>query len=145
MLNETIKTLRKRRGLSQEELAQHLHVVRQTVSKWENGSSVPDAAMLIRLAEALDCTVSELLGGSQATGAGENELASQLAEINAQLARKNRNSDRWWKLLKMIGAVLAGVLVFWVVLAVLSYASFHRMTEHVESHVQEQIVTAAEE
>lgn len=37
MLNENIKTIRKSKGLSQEELAVKLNVVRQTVSKWENG------------------------------------------------------------------------------------------------------------
>lgn len=53
MLNENIKTIRKSKGLSQEELAVKLHVVRQTISKWEQGLSVPDADMLISLSEAL--------------------------------------------------------------------------------------------
>ena len=51
MLSENIRTLRKARGLSQQELAERLHVVRQTVSKWEQGLSVPDAAMLVQLAD----------------------------------------------------------------------------------------------
>ena len=62
MLNENIKRIRKSKGLSQEELAIKLNVVRQTVSKWENGLSVPDSSMLIMLADELDSTVSELLG-----------------------------------------------------------------------------------
>ena len=62
MLNENIKRIRKTKGLSQEELAIKLNVVRQTVSKWENGMSVPDSSMLIMLADELDATVSELLG-----------------------------------------------------------------------------------
>ena len=62
MLNENIKRIRKSKGLSQEELAIKLNVVRQTVSKWENGLSVPDSSMLIILANELDTTVSELLG-----------------------------------------------------------------------------------
>ena len=62
MLNENIKTLRKSKGLSQEELAIKLNVVRQTVSKWENGLSVPDSSMLMLLAEELDTSVSTLLG-----------------------------------------------------------------------------------
>ena len=53
MLAENLKALRKAKGLSQEELAARLHVVRQTVSKWEKGRSVPDADLLIRLAEEL--------------------------------------------------------------------------------------------
>ena len=62
MLKENIKTLRKSKGLSQEELATRLHVVRQTISKWEKNLSVPDADTLIRLAEILEVSVSELLG-----------------------------------------------------------------------------------
>ena len=62
MLSENIKRIRKSKGLSQEELAIKLNVVRQTVSKWENGMSVPDSCMLIMLADELNTTVSELLG-----------------------------------------------------------------------------------
>lgn len=58
MLNENIKNLRKSKGLSQEELAIKLNVVRQTVSKWENGLSVPDSNMLILLSDELDTSVS---------------------------------------------------------------------------------------
>lgn len=61
MLNENIKNLRKAKGISQEELAVRLNVVRQTVSKWERGISVPDSGMLISLAEELDTSVSVLL------------------------------------------------------------------------------------
>ena len=53
MLNESIKSLRKSKGLSQEELAVKLNVVRQTISKWEKGLSVPDSDMLISISEAL--------------------------------------------------------------------------------------------
>ncbi|WP_148138287.1 helix-turn-helix domain-containing protein, partial [Olsenella sp. HMSC062G07] len=62
MLNENIKAFRKAKGLSQEELAIRLNVVRQTVSKWEQGRSVPDADMLIALSETLETPVSALLG-----------------------------------------------------------------------------------
>lgn len=62
MLNENLKTLRKAKGLTQEEFAIRLNVVRQTISKWEKGLSVPDADMLIRIAEILETSVSELLG-----------------------------------------------------------------------------------
>ena len=62
MLSENIKAIRKSKGLSQEELAVKLNVVRQTISKWEQGLSVPDSNMLISLSEALDTPVSVLLG-----------------------------------------------------------------------------------
>ena len=92
MLNENIKNLRKARGLSQEELAIKLNVVRQTVSKWERGESVPDAAMLIALAEELDTSVGALLGeAAQPPLSDEPSLqsvAQKLEVINLQLAKQ---------------------------------------------------------
>jgi transcriptional regulator with XRE-family HTH domain len=62
MLNDNIRTIRKNKGFTQEDLANRLHVTRQTISKWEKGLSVPDAEMLSRLADELEVPVSELLG-----------------------------------------------------------------------------------
>lgn len=53
MINENIKHFRKTRGMSQEEMAVKLNVVRQTVSKWEKGLSIPDADVLIEMANCL--------------------------------------------------------------------------------------------
>lgn len=63
MFQENLKTLRKQRGFTQETLAERLSVVRQTVSKWEKGLSVPDAVLLVKLSEILEVPVSTLLGG----------------------------------------------------------------------------------
>ena len=60
MLKENIKTIRKAKGLSQEELAIKLNVVRQTISKWEQGLSVPDSEMLVTLSEVLETPLSTL-------------------------------------------------------------------------------------
>lgn len=62
MLSENIKVMRKAKELSQQELAEKLNVVRQTVSKWEQGLSVPDADMLLTLSEVFETPVSTLLG-----------------------------------------------------------------------------------
>lgn len=100
MFSENLKALRKARGMTQEELAARLHVVRQTVSKWEKGLSVPDAELLIRLAEVLDTTVGQLLGADiPEDGESRNDLADQLARINEQLAIRNRRgrlSSGWY-------------------------------------------------
>ena len=91
MLNENIKRIRKSKGLSQEELAIKLNVVRQTVSKWENGLSVPDSSMLIILADELDTTVSELLGEpiAEPTTDDLKILSEKLEVINLQLAKRS--------------------------------------------------------
>ena len=92
MLNENIKRLRKLKGLSQEELAIKLNVVRQTVSKWENGLSVPDSSMLIVLADELDTSVSTLLGESVSESASDDLkiISEKLEVINLQLAKKSK-------------------------------------------------------
>ena len=100
MLKENIKNLRKSKGLSQEELAVKLHVVRQTVSKWENGLSIPDAAELISLAEELDTPVGVLLGETVPEHEPDDmsALSEKLAAINLQLAERSaakRKAIRW--------------------------------------------------
>ena len=82
MLTENLKTLRKAKGLSQEELAIRLNVVRQTISKWEKGLSVPDANLLIQIADIFEVSVSELLGARIEKEEELNAVAEQLARIN---------------------------------------------------------------
>ena len=91
MLNENIKNLRRSKGLSQEELAIKLNVVRQTVSKWENGLSVPDSSMLILLADELDTSVSVLLGENVQENSSDDikTISEKLEVINLQLAKRN--------------------------------------------------------
>lgn len=86
MLNENIKSLRKSNGLSQEQLADKMHVVRQTVSKWERGLSVPDSDSLIKLSEILQTSVSVLLGENlEETQQTElDKISEKLEEINLQ-------------------------------------------------------------
>ena len=95
MLCENIKAIRKSKGLSQEELAVKLNVVRQTISKWEQGLSVPDANMLLSLSEALDTPVSVLLGELvEQTEVNDLKVISEKLEIiNLQLAL-SRNAKR---------------------------------------------------
>ena len=90
MLNENIKALRKAKGLSQQELAIKLNVVRQTISKWEQGLSVPDSDMLISLSEALETPVSTLLGETVIASEADTvkALSEKLEIINLQLARR---------------------------------------------------------
>ena len=92
MLNENIKNLRKNKGLTQEEMAIRLNVVRQTVSKWEKGHSVPDAEMLVKLADIFEVPVSQLLGSRIEPDAQTDALAEQLARINEQLVIKNNST-----------------------------------------------------
>ena len=89
MLNENIKAIRKSKGLSQQELAVKLNVVRQTVSKWEQGISVPDSDMLISISEVFETPVSTLLGETVIETEADTlkSISEKLEVINLQIGR----------------------------------------------------------
>lgn len=133
MLSENIKNLRKAKGLSQEELAIRLNVVRQTISKWEKGLSVPDSELLIRIAEELDTTVSALLGETVVPDEAEDikALSAKLELLNGQFAKQSENRRKLWRGLFVgigiiAGVVLIGELVVWIS----SQAMIHSMDEN---------------
>lgn len=120
MLNENIKALRKSKGLSQQDLADKLNVVRQTISKWEQGLSVPDSDLLIALSEALETPVSTLLGETVSPSEADavKALSEKLEIINLQFARRKamRRSALHWLLI----AACVGILAVAAVLAVVN-------------------------
>ncbi len=121
LFNENLKKIRKEKGYTQEELAAKVGVVRQTVSKWEKGLSVPDADILRKLAEILDTDINILLGDEIATSVDTlNELNSnekknnnvveeQLTKVSEQLTIKNKRNRKIWK---TIGFILIAIVVF---------------------------------
>lgn len=117
MLSENIKTARKSKGLSQEELAIKLNVVRQTISKWEQGLSVPDSDILIALSDALATPVSALLGEFAVRAEADDlkAIAEKLEIINLQLARQKaarRKTLRWLLIaLCAVTVIIAAALV----------------------------------
>ena len=129
MFADNLKTLRRARGLSQEELAGRLHVTRQTISKWENALSVPDAELLLRLAEELEVPVSRLLGGPVEEEPAPDQVAAHLAELNGLLAERNRRSRRIWR---VVAGVLIGLAAATVLLILLNAAAFRSFTTDAE-------------
>ncbi|HIS44880.1 MAG TPA: helix-turn-helix transcriptional regulator [Candidatus Scatomorpha merdigallinarum] len=119
MLSENIKAVRKSKGLSQQELAVKLNVVRQTISKWEQGLSVPDADMLISISNVLETPVSTLLGETVTAPEIDDlkAISEKLEVINLQLARRRdtgRKRIRW-----LLIALCAAILIVFAILAVL--------------------------
>lgn len=117
MLTENLKKLRKEKGFTQDELSTRLNVVRQTISKWEKGLSVPDAETLIKIADIYEVSVSDLLGTVVESENKNNAIADQLSRINEHLAKKRRLTRRIWIVLLVILSVfillnLVGVLFY---------------------------------
>lgn len=115
MLNENMKAIRKAKGLSQQELAIKLNVVRQTISKWEQGLSVPDSDMLIAISEVLETPVSTLLGEKVIAAEADDlkAISAKLEVINLQLAQRKTTRRRVLHgLLISLCAVIAVVFAF---------------------------------
>ncbi len=113
MLNENIKNLRKEKGMSQEELALKLNVVRQTVSKWEQNLSVPDSEMLIKIAEAFDVPVSRLLGETVEETDTKTEIekiSQKLENLNSLMAERNMRSRRIWLTVMAVCVIVIAVV-----------------------------------
>ena len=115
MLNDNIKAIRKSKGLSQEELAIKLNVVRQTISKWEQGLSVPDADMLISISEVFETPVSILLGETIAETKAEDlkAISEKLEVINLQLAHRKAMSQKvlHWLFISLCAAIVWKIIL----------------------------------
>ena len=116
MLGDNIKTARKNKCMTQEELAERLNVVRQTVSKWEKNLSVPDADLLEKLADILNVDVHILLGAEKPQVETPSEdylkyISEQLAKINEQEAYRMRTRKKIWT---TIGIILISILVIYI-------------------------------
>ena len=125
MLSDNIKRIRKSKGLSQEELAIKLNVVRQTVSKWENGLSVPDSDMLIALADELDTSVNVLLGETVTESMTDDlkVISKKLEVINLQLAKRNMVKI---KIIRLILIALCAFIVLVFIALTIMQSSYLR-------------------
>ncbi len=126
MLKDNLKTLRKNKGLSQEELSIKLNVVRQTISKWETGLSIPDAEMLITISKLFETPVSEILGESiEEKETNDLKVISEKLEvINEQLSISKKQKRKGNFIFLIITDIF--VILLFILLAVLGspYQSF---------------------
>ena len=118
MLKDNLKTLRKNKGLSQEELSIKLNVVRQTISKWETGLSVPDAEMLIKISELFETPVSEILGESiEEKETNDLKVISEKLEVINEQLSISQNQKRKRKIIVLL--IIDICLIFFFVLLAL--------------------------
>ena len=119
MLKDNLKTLRKNKGLSQDELSVKLNVVRQTISKWESGLSVPDAEMLISISEVFETPVSEILG-ENIEEKEKNDIkviSEKLEVINERLSMKQKQKRK--RTINFLIIMDVCIILLFILLAVL--------------------------
>ena len=137
-ISKIIKEARIKKGMTQQQLADSVYVTRQTISKWEKNYSVPDAEVLVKLADVLEVQTSQLLGvkadsDAQTTEEKQNAYAEQLAHIAEQMAVKNRQSKRIWKTIGIAFAVIIAVCIILIVMNI-AFFSVYPTTEDVRTH-----------
>lgn len=137
MFNENLRELRKSKGFTQEELAIKINVVRQTVSKWEKGLSVPDADSLQKIADVLDVEVSQLLGAKIEKEENNNEIAQQLSRINEQLVVKNRRTK---KIATAICVILLLPLIILLIMIILSNFFYANVEETGSNEIDDSVI-----
>ncbi len=85
-----LKGLRNERKLTQEQIAGHLNVSGRTVSRWENGSNMPDIGMLVELAEFFDVSITEIIDGERKSEKMNQEEKETLLKV-ADYSENERN------------------------------------------------------
>lgn len=119
MLKDNLKILRKNSGLSQEELSIKLNVCRQTISKWEQGLSVPDAEMLISISEVFKTPVSDILGENilEKEKNDVKVISEKLEVINEQLSIVQRQKRK--RTINFLTILDVCIILFFIALAIL--------------------------
>ena len=142
MLGDNIKKLRQQKVYTQETLAQEMNVVRQTVSKWEKGYSVPDAVMLEKLAELLEVPVSDLLGNAEKSLESKTDIeqiSSQLSILNDQFAKELARKKRNRKIILRVLLIIIGIYIIVNILAAFfstaKYVTYTNEHENSKKHV----------
>ena len=99
MLGENILKLRKKNGLSQEQLGEKINVTRQTISNWELGETAPNPEQLKLLSQSLNITIDELL---------DNDINSSMKE---KIINIEKTANIGIKVMKFIGIAFAIMLI----------------------------------
>ena len=112
-----LKELRKEKGITQEELAEHLNVSSRSVSRWETGNNMPDISLLVDIADFYDVDVREIIEGER-----KNEMNEELREVADKMA-DYANTEKSKLLLGIQISGIIGILlsVFAIVLQIVTY------------------------
>lgn len=115
-----LKCLRKEKGLTQEQLAEHFHVSTRTVSRWENGNNMPDLDMLIGLADFYGIDIRELLDGERK----DEHMGKETKETVRKAAEyMNMGTARYARRVYLL--LLAGA-VFWFAASLIRHTGLYQ-------------------
>lgn len=128
-----LKTLRKEKNLTQEQLAEQLGVSGRTVSRWETGSNMPDISLLVEIAEFYNISVTELIDGERRSG-NMNEEAREVADKMADYAGTEKTTIiRNIRNHSLLG--LCGIIVLFILEMTVS-EGYSRITDYILTYSQ---------
>lgn len=118
-IGKKLLMLRQQRNLSQEELANFLHVSRQTISKWESDLSLPDMKMMLSISQFYDVPITELLGVDEKENVQESiehiyEQTKAVLDKLSKETQKRRMRD-WIIMGTCISSILIMCMLFWLI------------------------------
>ena len=114
-----LKCLRKGKGLTQEQLAEHFYVSPRTVSRWENGNNMPDVDILIGLADFYEVDIRELIDGERKNGNMDKETKETVLKAAEYM---NMGTEQYTKRVHLL--LLTGA-IFWFVASLISHTGLN--------------------
>lgn len=109
--NEKLLAMRKKLGLSQEELGMELQVSRQTISKWEAGQSYPDFQRLVMISDYFGMSLDELVKDIDVQDVRDKNLTDEkVASIFSDIQNLKDTVTKWWKIICYAAIVLMVML-----------------------------------
>lgn len=131
-IGEFIKELRKENNMTQEQLAEKMGVTDKSISRWENGKTMPDISMLRILANELNCTIPELLNGRKMTKEELIELKETIDNLIEYESNQQIKNDRKTNKYNIIGCIALFLAAFNNVFSYLNYVFTPNVVEFVE-------------
>ena len=119
-----LKALRKERGLTQEQIAEHFNVSSRTVSRWENGINLPDISLLIEISEFYETDLREILSGERSTSVMNEETKETVRQVSEY------TDDQKVKTLKKVRiySIIGLVCIFGIYILTQFSAFFYKWT-----------------
>lgn len=131
-IGEFIRELRKENNMTQEQLAEKMGVTDKSISRWENGRTMPDISMLGILANELNCTIPELLNGKKMTKDELIELKETIDNLIEYESNQQIKNDRKTNKYNIVGCIALTLAVFNNAFGYLNYIFTPNVVEMVQ-------------
>ncbi len=132
-IGKFIKECRKKKNLTQEDLARILNVTDKAISKWENGRCLPDVSLFAKLCKELDITVNELLSGEKLN---KNNYQEKIEELTINLVDNIKKNKRMF-----IKVIIIIIILFFIIMLLVNKISDIELAVSYDSRIMKCNIT----